>query len=512
MAIRNAVSADMIVGPKGIGSKGRGLNVYQLTELVGVDAAGKDGHRHRVTYEQPLFYLTIDERAHIFKQCAPIFGIITSRMNRVSGLQWKVQADSKIEDRKAHMMKYLYGIFEDYRDDMSIRSDMVRRIILKELKKTLFDLKPDGSNFDRALLRWSKMLKYKSEDKSSEIEDWLAKPNPQHDFEEITKMQVFDLLIHGSTTTYKKKVGGILTYIYPLAGGTVIPVKEPVVGGISAYIQIVDGFDPLLYFDDEVHYADYVPTTFQSYGMIPLEALVNKVAEYLLFDQLAAQRADGTKPPEKLVVLGDSMPFGQLNAAFSMALPMDVNEQKRVEQIINEERKDAIRVLSGVGQPAVVDMSRADTFQHQSERQRQLREDIALVFNTTNMEVNLTGAEGTSGRNTSESQERIDQAKGIGPIVKILERMYNNSIIPQRYGPGYTFDFDVEINEERTIDLLQKKVNTGNWTQNELRIERGADPIEDESADQLSREAKQSNFTPGFGDGFFDDEQEFEDV
>ncbi len=504
MGIHNAVSADMIAGTGALGKNYRGINVYHLSELFTVDAQSKDGRRHRVKYEQPLFYLTINERAHIFKQCAPIFGIVTSRMNRISGLEWKVQADSKVEDRKAEVMRYLYGIYDDFRDDVSIRGEMVKKIIITELKKTLFDLKPDASNFDRALLRWSKMLRYKNEDRSSEIEEWISRPNPQDDFEEITKKQVFDLMIHGSTTVYKKKVNGVLQYIYTLAGGTVVPVKEPVVGGISAYVQIVDNFNPLLYFDDELYYANYVPTTYQAHGMVPLEALVNKTAEYLLFDQLAAQRADGTKPPEKLVVLGETSPFGTLNSQFTQALPLNPDEQKRVEQIVNEERKDAVRVLSGMGHPTVVDMSRSDTFQHQSMRQRQLREDIALVFNTTNMEVNLTGAEGTSGRNTAESQERIDQAKGIGPIVKILERMYNNSIIPQRYGSGYTFDFDVEINEARILDILQKKVNTGNWTQNELRIERGADPIEDEEADFLTRDRSASGSNGGFQSDFID--------
>lgn len=501
MAIRNAISADMIVGPKGIGPDGRGLTVYQLTELVGVDAAGKDGERHRVTYEQPLFYLTIDERAHIFKQCAPIFGIVTGRMNRVSGLEWKITKESKMEDRRAEILKYFYGIYKDYAGDMDPRSIVMKSLLLKEIRRTLPDLKPDGSNFDRSLLRWSKLIKFDAEDRSSEIEDWVSRPNTEDDFEELTKKMVFDLMIHGSTSVYKKDVFGCLGSIHPLPGGSIIPIKEPVVSGLSAYVQIVDGFDPLIYYQDELYYSDYIPTTFQSYGMIPLEALVNKVAEYLLFDELAAQRADATKPAEKLIVLGDHMPFGATNAAFTMALPMNPDDQKRVEQIINEERKDAIRVISGVGQPVVVDVSREDLFQHQSERQRQLKEDIALVFNTTNMEVNISGSEGTSGRSTSESQEKIDQAKGIGPIVKILERMWNNSILPDKFGGGYLFDFDIEISEKETIELLQAKVNSGLWTDNELRIESGNDPVEDEAADKLHRSKEEQKQLGLFGGG-----------
>lgn len=488
MGIRNAVSADMIVGPRGTGPKGRGLNVYQLTELIGVDAQAQDGSRHRVTYEQPIFYLTIDERVHIFKQCAPVFGIISSRMARIAGLDWKVVADSKNEDKQAQILKYMHGIYKDWKDVPDIHARILTNILHQKMRRVLFDLLPDASNFERSLLRWSRMIKHTGEDRAGEIEDWLGNPNPEDDFEELTKKLVFDMMIHGSLSVYKKSHDNVFDSFYALPGGSVIPIKRPVVDGIAAYVQIVDGFDPLIYYGNELYYSEYLPTTYQAYGMIPLEALVNKVAEYLLFDQLAAQRADQTKPPEKLVVMGDNMPFGALNAQFSMALPLNVDEQKRVEQIINEERKDAVRVLSGVGQPVVVDVSRADTFQQQAERQRQLKEDIALVFNATNLEANLTGSDNVSGRETSETQSKIDKAKGIGPIVRTLNNLYNDrysGIIPQRFGGGYTFEYDVEIDEIAEIEKLQKKAATGTWTDNELRIEDGRDPIDQEEADLL---------------------------
>ena len=490
MGIRNAVSADMIVGPRGIGPKGRGLNVYQLTELIGVDAQAQDGSRHRVTYEQPIFYLTIDERVHIVKQCAPVQGIVSSRMARIAGLDWKVVSDAKNEDKQAQFLKYIHGIYEDWRGVDSIHARILLGILHKKMRETLFDLLPDASNFDRALLRWSRMIKHQGESRAGEIEDWLSNPNPEDDFEELTKKLVFDMMVHGSMSVYKKSHDDVFDAFYALPGGSVIPVKRPVIDGLAAYVQIVDGFDPLIYYGNELYYSEYMPTTYQAYGMVPLESLVNKVAEYLLFDQLAAQRSDQTKPPEKLVVLGDNMPFGALNAQFSMALPLNEAEQKRVEQIINEERKDAVRVLSGVGQPVVVDVSRADTFQAQSERQRQLKEDIALVFNATNLEVNLTGSESVSGRATSETQERIDKSKGVGPLVKILNNFYNDKyagIIPQRFGGGYTFEYDVEIDERAEIEKLQKKAATGTWTINELRIEDGRDPIDQMEADLLSR-------------------------
>jgi hypothetical protein len=86
------------------------------------------------------------------------------------------------------------------------------------------------------------------------------------------------------------------------------------------------------------------------------------------------------------------------------SMPVNKNEQKRVETVINEARKGAIRTLTGIGKPLVLDVSRSDTMQTQIERQRQIREEVALVYNMSNMEVNLTGSEDTSGRAVSESQ------------------------------------------------------------------------------------------------------------
>ena len=490
MAVRNAVSAEVLASPAPgklarLGPRDRGISVYHLTDLIGAHARTKSGEMRHVNYEQPLFYLDIDERVHIFKQCAPIFGLVTSRMNRISGLKWKILADSKDEDRKAEILKYFYGIYQDYANDPSALAYVIRTLLMKRIRRSLREVRPDLANFDRALFRWSKMMKFRHEDRSDEIQEWLSRPNAEDDFSEYVKKVVFDYMIHGVSSTYKKFDNKEFNSFYALPGGTVFPVKSRTVNAMSAYVQIADNMDPLLYFQDELSYSEYVPTTYHSYGMVPLEALVNKVAEYLLFDELAAERADGTKPPEKLVVLGETLPFGMAGAAFNMDLPMNEDEQKRVEQIINEERKDAIRVISGIGQPEVVDMSRADTFEQQSARQRQLREDIALVYNTTNMEVNLTGTEGTSGRNTSESQERIDLAKGIGPLVMAIKATMNQAILPAKYGAGYEFDYDIEIDERHTVDLLIKKMETTLYTQNELRIEQGRDPIDDPEADKL---------------------------
>jgi hypothetical protein len=215
-----------------------------------------------------------------------------------------------------------------------------------------------------------------------------------------------------------------------------------------------------------------------------------------MFDQRAAEMADGTRPPEKLVVMGDRTPFGDIGKEFDV--PLSKPEQRRVEQILNEQKKEALRVLTGYGMPVVVDISRADTFQFQSERQRMVREEVGLVFGASNMEMNLTGAESTSGRNSSETQERYDLYKGIYPIIQGIERFYNREVLPFRYGVGYELSFKTGLSEREKLAALREKKDSGLYSVNEIRTrDLGEDPFSGEEFDKPSGAVVQAPMAPG---------------
>jgi hypothetical protein len=234
--------------------------------------------------------------------------------------------------------------------------------------------------------------------------------------------------------------------------------------------------DPQIYFADEICWSTYMPTSGIAYGLIPLEALVNKVAESLLFDQRAAEAADGTRPPEKIVVFGEDSPFGDLTGEEALKVPIPQDEQSRLEVLINEPKKNAIRVLSGYGSPVVMDLSRSDTYAAQAERQKDIRTAVALVFNMTNMEINETGSDNTSGRSTSEAQASIEKEKGIYPLVLIEENHWNNEILPMRFGPGYEFKFKSGLTDMEQLEIDTAKVNSQTYSIDEVRVERGDEP------------------------------------
>lgn len=452
----------------------RGLNVYTMSEVVGVVGRDKDGHELSGTVEVPLFGLSIYDRIAIAQKCDSVYGVVTGRANRISGLEWTITKESKNEDKIEANLKMCKQVYDEYGSDQGnakgiiVRGQMVRRV-----SEYLLDVLPDLSNFSQALMRWRKRIDLKNTDQSQMITDWLHEPNVEDDFEDFLKKWVSDLMVHGADAIYKEYIGGKLENLYHLPGGSVIPLRDRYISAKRMFIQAMPGMDAKMYFTDEITFSSYFPQSGIGYGLIPLEALVNKVAESLFFDQRAAEMADGTVPPEKMVVFGENSPFGDLTGDEALQVPLSEHEATRLEVLLNEPRKDAIRVLSGVGTPTVLDLTRHEIFQHQSERQKAVREATAFVYNMSNMEINATGSDDTSGRSTSDAQADIEKQKGIYPIVKMIENKLNREIIPLRWGSGYIFQFKSGLTDEQQVEIDTKKVQSQTYSINEIRQARG---------------------------------------
>ncbi len=465
----------------------RGLNVFHVSELQSVTGNNREGAITTAHVQVPMFALSPFEREEIAKLNSFVLGIVSGRMNRIGGVDWEVSRKIKGEDEIAEQLKSLREIFTENDDLMDTRQLMTRRLALQRVREELPDIMLDMSNFDKALRRWNRRMRKAINKSKQEVEDWVNQPNPEDDFEEYRKKWVFDLMVHGASATYKMvgSVSGIIESIHVLPGGSVLPLRTRYVSASSGYAQLIPGFTPSIYYKDEIAFDRYIPASNKSYGLVPLDALVNKVAEALLFDRFAADRADGTKPPEKMVLFGTGQnPFGDISTVGQFNTPLPAAEQKRMETKVNTARKEAIAVMSGLGSDVtILDLSKADTFGAQAQRQEQLLKDIALVYNVTNNEINLTGSEGTSGRSTSETQERIDRDKGIGPILRIIDRTMTTQVLPFRFGPGWEFKHDEGMTEREQVMIDTLKLTSGGYGVNEIREARGDDPVEGEVYD-----------------------------
>jgi len=449
--------------------KKRGLMVYSPTQLQQITGRDKEGKLMSWGWEQPYFYLSLKQRLDMFRLSSPIFGVVASRMNRLSGLEFNVSFEKKEEDQIVNSLKDYESVYKELKESLDLSDLTLKAKMVQLIKETLPDIKLDLSNFESALLRWKRRLKNFNASKIEEVMAWLIEPNNGLSWEEFVKKFVFDMLIHGSIAIYKDVENNKLENFDLLPGGSVYKIKAPYFSSVSGYVQVIPGLsEPQVYFHDEIAYMDYAPTSSRNYGMVPLEALINKVAESLMFDSLMANQADGTKPPEKIIIVTDNNPFGSMDSTEKTDIPLDEAEQKRIEEKVNQPVKGSIMTFSG-SSAQILDLSRENTMGVQMQRQKDIREEVALVFSTTNMEMNLSDGAHTSGRSTSEAQEEIEQGRGIAPLAKSLENIIQRSILPYRYGSGFIFTFEKAQNnkEEKELDLLS--LQTGEMTKNEIR-------------------------------------------
>lgn len=464
----------------------RGLNVFSSTELRGITGQTKKGELVTGYMQTPYFCLTPEERISIMKSAAYVQAVISIRMNRISSLKWAIKHKSEKLDQYYESIKALKQIYDEYDNPGNMKEILTRIKIRNIIQQKFPDIKDDLSNFSQALFRFKKKTNTNIIKQKEIIKKWVENPNKEDTYIDYTKKWVESYLLHGAAVQYKEWNNNKLENIYILPGGTTYPLRSQAVGGFVAYTQIIMGCVPKIYFKDEINFKNYLPSAARSYGYVPLDALVNKTAEQLLFDQFAAERADGTKEPEKLIVYGDTTsPYGDLTGEIS--LPVDSAEQKRVEEKVNTARKGAVIVITGIGHPVVTDISKADTFAAQSERQDKLLRDTALVFNMTNMEINLAGGQFTSGKETSESQKEIEEGKGTKPILNVYQRMWTDNLL-YRCGPDWELEYEDALTDLEQVQLDTAKEYSGTYTKNEIREQRGDDPIIEQGNDTLTRQ------------------------
>lgn len=475
---------DPISNPLGVNvpENQRGIQIYNTSQLISQTGRNQRGELVSWGFQQPLFFLSVFQRIDIVKLCSPIFGLVTSRMQRISGLEFNIKPIRKEEDRIALELKNMKSVYMERKGMLDIESIVLKGRIVQNIRVHLPEVMPDLSNFDGAMLRWKRKIRQSASDYGNEVKDWMMEPNHGVTWQEYMKKYVFDLMTHGAASVYKQSQKNKLENFDVLPGGTVYRMKNPYFSGVDAYVQIIPGIQPQIFYSNEMMYTDYLPISAQNYGMIPLEALINNVAEKMLFDKKMADQADGTKPPEKLIIITKNLgTMGDFDNPDE--IPLDKREQKRIEGKLNQPQKRGIITMSG-NDAHIVDLTGENTMDLQTRRSKDIREEVALVYNMSNLEINLTGSGDTSGRATSEQQAIMDQGKGIIPILKMIENKHTKEIIPFRFGPGYMMEFVRSKNEREELQLDLMRQQTGEETVNELRERKNLERFEGEEFDK----------------------------
>ena len=465
----------------------RGNMIYQYqqtTPVVGIDKRGKF---IGADIEFPIYRVTIQQRIEFVKMFAPLHGLISARMQKIASTNYKIMPIKEVEDREADKMKALYQIYKEFEKIDVQRLDgnsspllkyvQMRNNAREKLMDKLPELLPDLSNFMGALMRWKRAIQNVNTERGEEIKDWLDQPKNGISFADMIKKTTFDLHTHGAAALYKQADSdGRLISFDTLPGGSVYRIKEKHFSQANAYIQIVQGLTNQYFCPDEVAYMEYMPCSSQSFPIVPMEAILNKMIAYLLYDGEMALQADGTRAPEKILAVARKSvsEFADYDAPPQHS--MDKGDQKRLEAKVNEPHRYPVIVVDVKGDVLeVIDIGKENILTLLDTREDKIKQDVAMVLNAMPFELGMSGSDFTSGRENSEAQLEHAYGKGTAPILSLFEDKFTKDILPYRYGYGYRVEFDKAENELDQVELEAKKLANGEITVNELRQENSKD-------------------------------------
>lgn len=462
---------------------GRGYKSYATFRDIGVSGRDNEGELHSVRIEQMWGELDPLTKLQIYQKCAPVLAVVSGRANRISSLEFSILPQKKIEDEIAHELKSKRDQFSEI-DGWSAYEIGQRVRLYSDMRKFLPGLRLDMANFDKELYRWSKAVKSRVTDRCNEIKEFFLQPSRGVQWSEFIKQGVVDLLVHGRGALYKQQVqdirGSRLAGLMWLPGGSVYPIKGEYVGEFLGYVQMVDGWkEPQIFHTDEVCMMQHLPNSGVANGIAPIDSLLSLVSGNMLFSDLMARYADGSNYPEKAVVFGEPANGMPADSGQFFNDPIDKGEARRIENKLNRLKREAgVAILTGVGTPMVLDLTRADTLNTQMQWMPHIDRYVAMVFNSSNQEINQTGGDGTSGRSTSETQERAENQKAIRSTIVTFEEKFTHEIIPQAFGYGYYMQFSSPRSDEEKVNLAKTKKDSGLFGVNEIRVsDFNADPL-----------------------------------
>ena len=466
----------------------RGNMIYQYqqtTPIVGID---KQGKFVGADIEFPIYRVTIQQRIEFVKMCSPLHALISGRMQKIASTNYKVVPIKDVEDREADKMKALYQIYKEFEKidvqgiDLNssplLKYVQMRNNAKEKLMDKLPELLPDMSNFMGALMRWKRAIQNVNVDRGEEIQEWLDQPKNGVSFADMIKKATFDLHTHGAVALFKQADPDTrrLLSFDTLPGGSVYRIKNKHFSQANAYIQIVQGLTNQYFCPDEVAYMEYMPCSSQSFPIVSIESIINKLISYLLYDGEMALQADGTRPPEKILAVARKSvsEFADYDAPPQHS--MDKGDQKRLEAKVNEPHRYPVIVVDVKGDVLeVIDIGKENILTLLDTRQDKIIQDIARIFNAMPFELGLSGTEFTSGRENSEAQLEHAYGKGVSPILSLFEDKFTKDILPYRYGYGYKIEFDKSENDLDEVELDAKRLDNGEITINELRQEKSKD-------------------------------------
>ena len=352
-------------------------------------------------------------------------------------------------------------VFRDKKDDLLTRGEIE---LVRMFEKKHWDFYENRRNDSRAILKF------------------LHDPDPYYSEESnwqyLLTMILEDLLIIDRGVLVKTRdEEGRLIALTPVDGATIRPIVGPD-GYITQYAQVVDGREFVNIYDKKdlvLFRMNLTPDIYRyGYGMPNMEVLSRTVMSDIFIDKgnLDYYRKGGSVPEGFLVV----EPPGNTDEGY-VQLDKETLDgiQRQLQAIIMSDFTQVPLVSGGKFSWIALKGTRKDM--QFKELAEYLTRKICAVFQVSPQDV---GVIADVNRSTAEAQMSLTRAKGLETLAATISNYFTRGVIdelrPQRDIKLWWDEDDAKIAQERwTVEMQQ--LNTGVKTINEVRAERGEDPV-----------------------------------
>lgn len=434
-----------------------------------------------------------------------VFTVITTRLRLLVSAHWSIVPRRNFEDKLKQEMDYYKQLYDEFNEVKTKEAKEITQDALINLHKRLPYLKDDLSNLYNCFDRQRKAIREKRSGDINYLKNFLAKPNVHEDWSTVMTKTVWDYLTFSDGYIFKiptaRRVAsgsGKYAQFVSVKAPTITPIEGDHVLSLKGYRQsVVDKISEPVYFKpDEILRFQYLPTNSFLHGLSPIEAIYRLVNEQLYYDKSRVDEFDIGKPPQGILTMENKVNI----QGREVAKPPPPEKLTRMEDAINRRSKlDRVKIYPGVGRTQYHNLLRPEAQSRALERQDQILNICARVYNMSQQEVNLIS---DVNRSTADQQARSEALKGLRPHFQVFENeFYYDLFLPMGF-PNYELKFEDEVDESiwaKVTDMLKV------MGENEVRRKVGLDEYPEPEFDRPP-EYRKEQLLAGQEEGEIDEE------
>jgi hypothetical protein len=328
-----------------------------------------------------------------------------------------------------------------------------------------------------------------------ELNKFFRKPDGFHSFAQWVKMLVEDMLVIDAMAVYlQRDLSGKIAALVPLAGDTIN--RQLTDQGVTppppsvAYQQVVYGTPACDFTTDDLIYYMANERTWKRYGLSPVEQILITISIGLRRQEFQLQYYTSGNIPEAMCFLPSDLPIDRVKEIqdwFDSVLAGDLGKRRRLTFLPGY----------GTGDNAKPNVIFPKEPLLKDEMDSWLGQLVCYAFGVSHQSLMKM-----MNRASAEEANDAAESEGLEPDLIVVADLCNQCIEALGLADDYEFAWkpkqEVDVLKQAQVDnILVGKIRPIN----EIREDRGLDPVSEPEANQLGMFSPQNGFIPLSGPG-----------